>query len=90
MKMRQRMLLPMSKCLDCGKQMDAASGLQGDPEPRPNDVSVCLYCGHITAFAEDLTLRPLTDVEMIEIAGNEDILRLQRLRAHAKRKGIPR
>jgi transcription elongation factor Elf1 len=68
-------------CPSCGKLLDGAAGVATDARPEPGDVSVCVYCGHLMAFADDLTLRELTAAEMHEIAGDERILAVQRARA---------
>ena len=78
--MKER-VLPAAACLDCGTSLDGASGLGHDRKPKPGDVTICFTCGHIMAFAKDLTFRPLTDAEMIEIAGNPVIVKAQTLRA---------
>src|SRR5258707_1048262 len=49
--------LPGSDCPSCRKPLDAATGINGDVRPAPGDVTVCLYCGHIMVFADDLTVR---------------------------------
>jgi hypothetical protein len=70
-----RIRMPKSRCLDCGKLITAASRLDDDRStPDPGDVAVCIDCGHIQAYADDLTLRPLTDDEMVEIAGDREII----------------
>jgi len=51
-----------------------------DDKPASGDVTVCLYCGHIMAFAEDLSLRELTNEEAREVAGDKRILAIQRAR----------
>jgi hypothetical protein len=73
--------LPWSNCLDCGKAMDAASAMTHDNPPKKGDVSICLYCGHIMIFRGNLTLRALTDEEMLEIAGNPQLIQMQKARA---------
>jgi len=78
-----------SRCLDCGALTDAAmhaNAAKGRRIPKPNDVTICIECGHLMAFADDLTLRPLTDAEMIAVAGDRDIVMAQRLIAETKRK----
>lgn len=71
---------PASSCPSCGTTVDASTSVAGDHAPSPGDVSICMYCGHLMAFADDLTLRPLTDKEMLECAGDMRILRAQRVR----------
>jgi len=79
--------LPASYCLACGEMTDAATAI--DPavaKPKPNDITICLYCGHIMAFDEMLRLRNLTDKEMIMVAGDPDIIRVQQARQRIKDK----
>jgi hypothetical protein len=66
--------------------MDGASGIvvEEDTAPDPGDVTVCIYCGHIMAYDDDLGLRELTPVEQLNIAGDERILAIQRARAIAE------
>src|SRR5262245_58160181 len=77
---------PMKKpcvCLDCGQRLDAVTNTTGRRKPRPGNIMLCAYCGHIMAFADDLTLRQLTDAECHHVAGNPDIIKLQKARAEA-------
>jgi hypothetical protein len=39
--------------------------------------AICFYCGHVMAFDAALRLRPLTDEEMLEAAGDPRILAIQ-------------
>jgi hypothetical protein len=67
--------IPLSKCLACGVNLDAATFTgPEDKRPTPGAITICFYCGHIMAFAYDLTLRALTDEEMIEVAGHPTLL----------------
>ena len=69
-----------SDCLSCGKTLDAAKGVDGAVRPTPGSISICLYCGHIAAYAKNLALRELTDKEIIEVAGNPAIIAIQKAR----------
>ncbi|MCK1670354.1 hypothetical protein [Bradyrhizobium sp. 150] len=71
------------QCRDCGELLDGATGV-GANRPRPGNVSVCFYCGHISVFADDLSLREPNGEEMREIADNETILAIQRARRKLK------
>jgi hypothetical protein len=73
--------VPEAACLGCGKVMDAASGLGTKRKPKPGNIGVCLYCGHLQAYGWDLKFRPLTDEEMLEIAGDERIVAANTARA---------
>jgi hypothetical protein len=67
--------LPPSACLDCGTVLDGATITDSeDVAPHPGAISICFYCGHIQAFGDDLRFRPLTDEEIIDIAGHPEIV----------------
>jgi hypothetical protein len=80
----QKHRLPDMWCHNCGKKQNGATGIDADEAPTPGDFSVCLYCGEISAYADDLTLRSLTDDEIVEIAGDERIIAMQKARARAQ------
>lgn len=67
-------LLPTSVCLNCGKELDAASQVRDEDRPKSGDVTVCIGCGHLMAYGDDMVLRELTDDEIIEVAGDPGIL----------------
>lgn len=71
----------MNRCLACGYRIDSASDPVGDTEPEAGDISICLQCGHLMAFTDSLTVRPLTRDEMITVAGDAEILAIQKARA---------
>ena len=67
-----------SSCLNCGHLVDAVSVAgAAQPPARPGDFTVCLYCSHIMALDADLQVRALTDDEIVEIAGNPELLEMQ-------------
>jgi hypothetical protein len=68
-------------CLDCGKVLDAAIGVGHRRKPKAGSITICMYCGHIQAFDWQLKLRPLTDQEMADIAGDEALVAVQKARA---------
>lgn len=72
--------LPETNCLDCGRVLDCANSIGGKSKPSPGDITVCLMCGHLMAFNKDLTMRPLTDAEIIAIAGDEQMITIQAAR----------
>jgi hypothetical protein len=81
-----------SPCTACGKVMDSASIAEtGDDPPSPGDVSICFYCHHLMAFADDMTLRDLTDEEIRDVAGDPRIVTAMKMlgefKTHEKRKG---
>ena len=69
--------IPESACLGCGYKIDASGSPDGRPTkgPQPGNLSICLRCGAVMAYAEDLSLRPLTDDEVREISQDDDAMR---------------
>lgn len=51
------------ECLQCKRVFPAR--LHGD-RPTPGGLLVCLQCSHVMAFADDLSVRPLTQAEASE------------------------
>jgi hypothetical protein len=54
-----------------------ADGVDHRSQPKPGHITVCIGCGHLMAFAEDMRLRNLTDAEMYEIAGDPRLIAVQ-------------
>lgn len=73
--------LPETQCVNCGRTLDCALG---EDDPRPGDVTLCIVCGHVQAFGEGLRMRALTAAEVIELAGDEQLLRYSNVLAEAK------
>lgn len=72
-----------SHCLSCGEIMTAATAAGHKKIPKEGAIGICLYCNHIMIYDAQLKLRDLNDEEMIEIAGNPEILRIMRIKAKA-------
>lgn len=68
---------PPSHCLDCGYAINAGSPTPDFPNasPEPGDVAICLKCAHLMVYADDLTVRALTGDEVVEVAGDPEIVR---------------
>lgn len=69
--------MPVCLCVNCGEAINAASGIGNDDTPEPGNITICSECGHLMAFADDLSLRELNDKEMLEVAGDKTILLAQ-------------
>lgn len=69
------MRTPSCACINCGHLLTATStpGPE-EPTPGPGDLTVCLYCSHLMVFTDKMTVRRLTDAEMIEAAGDPALL----------------
>ena len=75
--------MPLTKCTNCGKKIDGALSVGGDYTPEPGNYTLCLDCGHLMVFADDMTLRDPTDEEIVEAAGMKEIIMGQKARAAA-------
>jgi hypothetical protein len=84
MKVGQDQKIAASPCLSCGKMLDGCTAVDADGGPCPGDFTVCISCGHLMAFADDLTLRELTSEEMHAIAGDKRIIAVQQARKALK------
>ena len=83
-------MTPASACLNCGAEHDRASGNDG-ASPAPGDWSICVECGGLSVFADDLTLRPPSAEEneaAIKDAGVAQF-RLALARAHGRLADAP-
>lgn len=52
--------------------LDAATELEGEGSPTPGAISMCMYCGAIAVFADDLKLRKATRLELDELRFDDD------------------
>jgi hypothetical protein len=68
------------RCFGCDRVLDAASNTIGESMPKPGNITVCLDCGHIMVFGDNLQLRNPNDQEILEIAGDKDLLLVQQAR----------
>jgi hypothetical protein len=71
-------------CPNCGAACDSGTGVGHGRKPHAGSICVCFKCGHLMAYAWDLTFRELTDEEMVACAGHPVILKLQEALAWAK------
>jgi hypothetical protein len=64
----------VSSCLNCGKEMDAATSYDHDHIPHEGAIAICMMCSHIMSYGPDLKLRELTNAEILDVAGAPEIL----------------
>lgn len=64
-------------CLNCGTNLDAATGVGHHNAPKPGSITICIRCGHIMAFSDQMTFRELNDDEIKDVAGLPQILAAQ-------------
>ena len=61
-------------CLNCGILIDAATSVDHKELPKEGSIAICMICSHIMAYDEKVQFRELSDEEILEIAGNKDII----------------
>jgi hypothetical protein len=74
-----------STCTNCGRTHDMAGTMElvGGRPPQPGDIMICIECQHIMIVDKD-GIRDPTTAEVVEIAGDRDLVRTQRAIAAAK------
>jgi hypothetical protein len=70
--------LKPAACLACGAPLDAATafaekGHASEPKPQPGDFTLCIHCGHLMVFTDDMRLRQPTRDELDEAAADQKI-----------------
>jgi hypothetical protein len=72
--------IPPAKCLQCDSRLNALGALEGEPQPEPGSLIVCIRCGAVMMASDDLTPRGMTDAEMDEVLADratmDDLARL--------------
>jgi hypothetical protein len=76
--------VPEARCLNCNTVLDCADDFFGDARPDIGDLTICIKCGHLMVFADDLMLRELTDQEIRDYAGDPRIVKLQNARGRGR------
>ncbi len=73
--------LPTASCPRCGYEMDSASGVNHNRKPKPGDFSLCLRCGQVLRFDDELVpvLALERELEELEPEQRALIRRAQRL-----------
>ncbi len=56
------MYLGKDNCPVCNAVLDAATGMRDENDiPNPHDVSICIKCGEILEYGDDMGLIQITD-----------------------------
>jgi hypothetical protein len=76
---------PESHCLNCGKLIDGATPVDGGRAPQEGDISICLDCHHLMIYDANVRVRALTDEEIVEIAGEPEMLHAMKILGEFKR-----
>jgi hypothetical protein len=68
-------------CRHCGYVTDCVSYIMDEAvKPAPNDVNLCLKCGALYVFSEDLSLREPTLEELLKLKASDDWPEVERHR----------
>jgi hypothetical protein len=69
------MRVKTSECVTCRAVLNGAETVS-DPNihPKPNDVTICSYCGEVLQFNDDLSLRLISETVISEI----DLMEMQK------------
>lgn len=71
-------------CLNCGTSTDLVTQVSRDGDkiagPEAGDISACMYCGHLAIYTADGVLRELTAEEIVDIAGDPRVVRVNNVR----------
>jgi len=65
MKKDNAIVIPSRKC-ECGKTMNRTIAADGEGVPTAGCPSVCIYCGKISVFKDDLSQGEPTDADVAE------------------------
>lgn len=68
-------MLPENRCVLCHGILNAATMVDGVDDPAVGDVSICVYCGNVMVFDDDMNLRAMTKKEAELIYNNETVLK---------------
>ena len=61
------------KCPNCEHNLDCATGAFEEAVPNPKDLSVCIKCGTILRFADDMALEILSLNDFFEL--KQDVIK---------------
>lgn len=54
-------------CPTCRVKLDGASSFETDEAPKAGDVTICIECGEILSFGDDLTLHKALPAEFDDL-----------------------
>jgi Zn ribbon nucleic-acid-binding protein len=69
--------LQLEHCFACGHAVDSATSIDVNARPKPGAWTVCIKCGHLMVFDDELHLRDLTAAERDEAATDPRIRKIQ-------------
>ena len=77
--------VPPNPCLSCGHVNDGALSLDSEQRPKPGDVTLCVRCGFVMSFDENLSTRQLSPTEALVVLSDPRIAFLKTMVVRANR-----
>jgi hypothetical protein len=71
-------------CLNCGATLYKATSLNCDEKPHEGAITICSECGHIMGLDFKLNVRELTGQEIVDLAGNPEVIKAVKFSALLK------
>jgi hypothetical protein len=65
---------PACRCPYCETKINGQMSTFEDARPAPGDFTLCIICGKVLAFRDDLTVRRLTPAEELDAARHPQIV----------------
>jgi len=65
---------PECRCLNCGHKLNAAGGINAEDAPEPGNICLCIECGAVMMYADNLTVRGMTREEMDDISNHAETM----------------
>lgn len=77
-----------SQCPICGYNVDAATELHHEPiSPKPGDFSLCLNCGSLNKFGDDLGLVESTEDDILLLAADQ-FVEVRKAQDYIRKRGV--
>lgn len=68
---------PECRCVNCDESLAVSNGVNCDQPPQADDFTICVYCGKIHKFLEDMSLEGVS-INDVPPENREDIRHVQR------------
>lgn len=71
-----------NRCLGCGHELIGATNFRGTTRPKPGDATMCIVCGILCIFTDDMGMRLPTAKELAMLQRDRDTQDMLRSHAH--------
>jgi len=72
--------LSLTSCPECKTQVDAAGVMEGHLGPKPEDLTVCVYCLAVSKYDQAMQLRAFDVATLSET----DLAQIEKVRTHLR------